>query len=80
MNTANNRFRFFHRSAKSLLVDPSTVFNTILDNPQTYGAPNNTCYSYPQGQPCLWDDFIHPGIVLQREFGNRMVTAIKSWK
>ncbi|EME43722.1 carbohydrate esterase family 16 protein [Dothistroma septosporum NZE10] len=58
--------------------DPSTTFNTILDNPTGYGAPNSTCYSYPAGQPCLWADFIHPGIVMQRAFGNAMNAFLDS--
>ncbi|KAK4495508.1 hypothetical protein PRZ48_013840 [Zasmidium cellare] len=76
MREQHTRFRSRHSSAKSLLVDPTLLFHEILDNPQDFGAPSAACVSYPQGQPCLWADFIHPGIVLQREFGKRMVNAL----
>lgn len=76
----NTKFKSAHSSAKSLIVDPTSVFTAVLDNPRQYGAPNSTCLSYPQGQPCLWADFIHPGIVMQRELGNRMITAVRDGK
>lgn len=64
--------------AKMVIFDPTATFNQILDQPQQYGAPNNTCYSYPAGQPCLWADFIHPGLVVQKALGNAMNTFLKS--
>ncbi|KJX97991.1 cellulose-binding gdsl lipase acylhydrolase like protein [Zymoseptoria brevis] len=71
-------FRSQYPLASLSIADPTPYFNTILDNPTRYGAPNSTCQSYPAGQPCLWHDFIHPGIVLQRTFGQVMSNALRS--
>lgn len=56
----NVQFLESHSDARSTFYDPLPLFNRILDHPHRYGAPNNTCLSYPDGTPCLWHDFIHP--------------------
>ncbi|KAH9842144.1 lipolytic enzyme, G-D-S-L [Teratosphaeria destructans] len=58
--------------ARTFVFDPTPIFDEILDSPQHFGAPNSTCFSYPQGRPCLWHDFIHPGVVIQEAFGLQM--------
>ncbi|SMY28558.1 unnamed protein product [Zymoseptoria tritici ST99CH_1A5] len=71
-------FRSQYPLANLSIVDPTPYFNAVLDNPARYGAPNSTCLSYPAGQPCLWHDFAHPGIAIQRTFGQAMSTGLKS--
>ncbi|CZT22713.1 uncharacterized protein RCC_08418 [Ramularia collo-cygni] len=78
MQSANSQFQKLHPYASSRIVDPTATFNTILSNPQQYGAPNATCWSFPEGQPCLWHDFGHPGIVIQTAFGKQMGSLIQS--
>lgn len=78
IHNQNGDFLAHHSEAHSKIFDPTPVFDRILDNPEAYGAPNSTCASYPQGEPCLWHDFIHPGKVIQHEFGESMVEVVKS--
>lgn len=80
MQQQNKNFQSRYAAARSLILDPTATFYNVLDDPQGYGAPNNTCVSYPRGQPCLWADFIHPGIVVQREFGKLMTTVLSIGK
>lgn len=35
------------------VVDTQKPFNTALNNPTAYGAPNNSCYN-SDGVSCLW--------------------------
>lgn len=73
-------WQFEHPDVTYDIVDPSDTFNKILDDPTAYGAPNAscaTCVSYPQGEPCLWVDFIHPGVVIQDAFGGVMGPIVK---
>ncbi|KAF2208519.1 carbohydrate esterase family 16 protein, partial [Cercospora zeae-maydis SCOH1-5] len=72
MSTGNQNFMKKWPNARSRIFDPTSTFNQILDNPRSYGAPNATCFSLPDGQPCLWRDFIHPGIRLHRALGEAM--------
>ncbi|KAF2163002.1 carbohydrate esterase family 16 protein [Zasmidium cellare ATCC 36951] len=80
MQQQHKKFQSRYAAARSMIVDPTPTFNSVLDNAQDYGAPNNTCVSYPRGQPCLWADFIHPGILVQREFGKLMTTVLSNGK
>ena len=58
------------------IVDTAVPFNTALDNPKAYGAPNATCYS-SDGKSCLWFNDYHPGIAI-----NKLVAAAvaDAWK
>ncbi|KAF2757611.1 hypothetical protein EJ05DRAFT_511396 [Pseudovirgaria hyperparasitica] len=76
MKKGNSKFQNAHRDAKAQIVDPTDTFNTILNDPTKYGAPNATCYSV-SGNPCLWVDFIHPGHELNQAFGKQMKDVIK---
>lgn len=72
INEEHRKFRVQHPLARSEVVDPAASFNQILDNPNENGAPNSTCTSFPEGTPCLWHDFIHPGIVIQQRVGEQI--------
>ncbi|KAF2767475.1 lipolytic enzyme, G-D-S-L [Teratosphaeria nubilosa] len=64
--------------ARTFVFDPTSIFDEILDSTQQFGAPDSTCFNYPQGRPCLWHDFIHPGIVIQEAFGRQVNAFLKS--
>ncbi|PIA91539.1 hypothetical protein CB0940_09067 [Cercospora beticola] len=78
MIAGNQTFAQRFPAARSRIFDHTSTFNQYLDNPRTFGVPNATCFSSPDGQPCLWRDFIHPGIRIQRALGlaiGRIVAA-----
>ena len=58
------------------IVDTTVPFNTALDNPTAYGAPNNTCYN-GDGKSCLWFNDYHPGIEINRLVAKAVAAA---WK
>ena len=58
------------------IVDTTAPFNTALDNPTAYGAPNNTCYN-ADGKSCLWFNDYHPGIEINRLVAKAVAAA---WK
>jgi phospholipase/lecithinase/hemolysin len=47
------------------IVDTSVPFNTAINNPTAYGAPNATCYN-SNGVSCLWFNDYHPAIAIQK--------------
>jgi hypothetical protein len=47
------------------IVDTLGPFDTALDNPTAYGAPDNECYN-SDGMSCLWFNDYHPGVLINR--------------
>ncbi|CZR50254.1 related to cellulose-binding GDSL lipase/acylhydrolase [Phialocephala subalpina] len=45
--------------------DTTTPFNTAIDNPTAYGAPDATCYN-GDGVSCLWFNNYHPGQAIHK--------------
>lgn len=43
------------------IVNTTTPFQTVIDDPQAYGAPNATCYD-DDGTTCIWYNDYHPGV------------------
>ncbi|KAK4120634.1 carbohydrate esterase family 16 protein [Parathielavia appendiculata] len=60
----------------SKIVDTTVPFNTALDNPTAYGAPDATCYN-EDGKSCLWFNDYHPGIEINRLVAKAVADA---WK
>ncbi|KAL2015160.1 hypothetical protein VTK56DRAFT_6192 [Thermocarpiscus australiensis] len=58
------------------IVDTAVPFNTALDNPTAYGAPDATCYN-SDGESCLWFNNYHPGIEINRLVAKAVADA---WK
>ncbi|KAK3317213.1 carbohydrate esterase family 16 protein [Cercophora scortea] len=58
------------------IVDTGVPFNTAINNPTAYGAPNATCDN-SDGVSCLWFNNYHPGIAI-----NKIVAAAvaAAWK
>ncbi len=58
------------------IVDTAVPFNTALENPKEYGAPDAACYN-SDGKSCLWFNDYHPGIAI-----NKLVAAAvaDAWK
>ena len=58
------------------IVDTAVPFNSALENPKEYGAPNATCYN-GDGKSCLWFNDYHPGVAI-----NKLVAAAvaDAWK
>ncbi|KAJ8065015.1 hypothetical protein OCU04_007318 [Sclerotinia nivalis] len=47
------------------VIDTSIPFNTAINNPTAYGAPNAGCYD-TNGVSCLWWNNFHPGQAVQK--------------
>lgn len=58
------------------IVDTSVPFNTALDNPTAYGAPDATCFN-SDGTSCLWFNNYHPGIAINKLVAKAVADA---WK
>lgn len=43
------------------IVNTTTPFQTVIDDPTAYGAPNATCYD-SDGTTCIWYNDYHPGV------------------
>ncbi|GAB1318081.1 hormone-sensitive lipase HSL [Madurella fahalii] len=56
------------------IIDTSVPFNTALDSPIEYGAPNATCYD-EDGTSCLWFNDYHPGVEINRLVAQAVVDA-----
>lgn len=42
------------------LLNTTIPFQTVIDDPQAYGAANATCYD-ADGTTCIWYNDYHPG-------------------
>ncbi|ROW17097.1 hypothetical protein VPNG_01397 [Cytospora leucostoma] len=56
------------------LIDTSIPFQTAIDNPTAYGAPNATCYN-SDGTSCLWYNDYHPGIAINKLVAEEIAAA-----
>lgn len=43
------------------IINTTTAFQTVIDDPQAYGAANATCYD-DDGTTCVWYNNYHPAI------------------
>ncbi|KAK4101188.1 carbohydrate esterase family 16 protein [Parathielavia hyrcaniae] len=79
-NTAlSNRletFKMANSGISSRIVDTGVAFNTALDNPTAYGAPDATCFN-EDGTSCLWFNDYHPGIEINKLVAKAVADA---WK
>lgn len=66
-----------HSDARLQIFDTSETFNSILDSPQAWGAPNNTCAN-ADGVSCLWWDPLHPGRSIQYSLATKLASYLKS--
>ncbi|MCJ1313573.1 hypothetical protein MMC25_007252 [Agyrium rufum] len=57
-------FQKANPAATVYVYDTQVPFNTALDNPTAYGAPNNSCFD-AGGSICLWWNNYHPGLAIQ---------------
>jgi phospholipase/lecithinase/hemolysin len=58
------------------IVDTALPFNTAIENPTKYGAPNATCYN-SDGVSCLWFNDYHPGVAVNKLVAEAVASA---WK
>lgn len=65
LSSRTKLFNSKHPRAKAAFLDIQPFFNTVLDNPTQYGAPDATCMNY-NGVSCLWVDGLHPGQAIHR--------------
>jgi phospholipase/lecithinase/hemolysin len=69
-------FKTKNSGVTAKVVDTTVPFNTALDNPTAYGAPDNTCFN-SDGKSCLWFNDYHPGIEINRLVAKAVADA---WK
>lgn len=48
------------------IINTTTAFQTVIDDPQAYGAANATCYD-DDGTTCVWYNNYHPAIASKLE-------------
>lgn len=58
------------------IIDTSIAFQTAIDDPTAYGAPNATCYN-SDGVSCLWYNDYHPGVAINELVAEEIAAA---WK
>jgi phospholipase/lecithinase/hemolysin len=58
-------FQSANSDAQTWVYDTQVPFNTAIDDPTAYGAPNATCYS-SDGVSCLWWNDYHPGQAIHK--------------
>lgn len=58
-NLAN--FTSSHTGVTAKIVNTTTAFQTVIDNPTAYGAANATCFD-DDGSTCVWWNNYHPGL------------------
>ena len=65
LSSRTQLFNSKHPRAKAAFLDIQPFFNTVLDNPTQYGAPDATCTNY-NAVSCLWVDGLHPGQAIHK--------------
>lgn len=68
-------FKRKHHKAKAWLVSPSKAYYEALDDPQKYGAPDDTCEN-EDGLSCLWWNNYHPGIAIHRLLAEEVAAVV----
>lgn len=56
------------------IINTSIAFQTAIDDPTAYGAPNATCYN-SDGTSCLWYNDYHPGIAINKLVAKEVAAA-----
>ncbi|ROW03687.1 hypothetical protein VMCG_05353 [Cytospora schulzeri] len=67
-------FTSMNSGVTAKLIDTSIAFQTAIDNPTAYGAPNATCYN-SDGTSCLWYNDYHPGIAINKLVAGEIASA-----
>ena len=67
-------FKAANAGITATLIDTAAPFNTALDAPTVYGAPNATCYN-ADGVSCLWFNDYHPGVAINKLVAEAVATA-----
>lgn len=67
-------FTSVNNGVTAKLIDTSVAFQTAIDDPTAYGAPNATCYN-SDGTSCLWYNNYHPGIAINELVAEEIATA-----
>ena len=63
LTSALTNFTSVNSGVTAQVIDTSIPFQTAIDDPTAYGAPNATCYD-SDGTTCLWYNNYHPGIAI----------------
>jgi phospholipase/lecithinase/hemolysin len=67
-------FQAANKLATFKLVDTAPAFNTAIENPDKYGAPDALCHD-EDGVSCLWFNDYHPATAIQRLVGSQVAAA-----
>lgn len=54
-----------HPGSDISFLDTSVPFNSVMDNPEQYGAANASCWN-SNGYTCLWSNDAHPAVAIHR--------------
>jgi phospholipase/lecithinase/hemolysin len=70
------KFKSANTDANVTMVDTQEPFNTAINSPKDYGAPNADCTN-SNGKSCLWFNSYHPGTAIQKLVGQAVAMAFK---
>lgn len=74
--TRLEEFAAANEGVNGKVIDTAKPFNTALDDPTAYGAPDADCYD-DDGTSCLWFNDYHPGIAINKLVAQAVADA---WK
>lgn len=77
-NTAlHERFTTFkaaNSGATGQVFNVTPTFETVINDPTSYGATDATCQS-GDGTSCIWTDTYHPGLAIHKLLGEAFIEA-----
>jgi phospholipase/lecithinase/hemolysin len=73
-----SRFLSSNTHSRAKLIHTRRPFDTAINNPTAYGAPNATCVNW-DGTSCLWRDPYHPGVAIQNLTAQHVLTELEGW-
>ncbi|GFF60194.1 GDSL esterase/lipase At1g29660 [Aspergillus udagawae] len=73
-----SKFLSSNTQSRAKLIHTRRPFDTAINNPTAYGAPNATCVNW-DGTSCLWRDPYHPGVAIQNLTAQHVLTELEGW-
>ncbi|ORY57425.1 uncharacterized protein BCR38DRAFT_461170 [Pseudomassariella vexata] len=75
LETRLTTFKAANSGVTAQVFNTTPSFETVLNNPTTYGASDATCYN-SDGTSCVWYDNYHPGMAIQKLVAEALVDAV----
>lgn len=82
LRNSANAFTSAHAGSQISFLNTTTVFDSVLNSPVQYGAPNSSCWN-SDGHTCLWSNDAHPATAIHQavsEATYNQLNDIGFWK